>query len=139
MPKKIINIFISCFLVLFSFFYTNKIINLSKDRDPIMIEIKTYENIDVDKSYQIMKKTGRFDKNLLVFKETVQERKIKNNYDDYISLLDEEKNEISILFILEKIDNILNIFSILDEKNVKATFFLSRDIFDNYFDLDLNN
>ena len=132
MPKKIISIFLSLFLVLFSFFYTNKIVNIFKDKDPIMIEIKTYEDIDVDKSYQIMKKTGKFDKNLLVFKET-ENNNIKINYDDYISQLNSNKKEISIIFILKDVDYLMNTLNILKKKDVKVTFFVSKEIFDNYF------
>ena len=133
MPKKIINIFISSFLILFSFFYTNKIIVFFKEKDPIMIEIKTYENIDVEKSYQIMKHAGRFDKNLLVFQETNEENRI--NYKSYITSLNKKKDEVGIVFVLKNKDNILSILNILDKKNIKATFFLSKEIFDTSIEL----
>ena len=134
MPKRIINILLSICLILFSFFYTNKIVNVFKEKDPIMIKLKTYENIDIDKSYQNMKKTGKFNKNLLVFQETNQDNNIKYSYKDYIESLS-SKNEISIVFIIKDTNNIINILNILNKKNINATFFLSKEIFDNSFDV----
>ena len=37
--KKILNIIGVCILTAFSFYYTNKMVDLSKSKDPIMIEI----------------------------------------------------------------------------------------------------
>ena len=140
MPKKLFKIIISIIVIVFSFFYTNKIINIFKDNDPIMIEIKNKEKeyinienerLDIDKSYQNMKKAGKFDKNLLVF----QEIHSKNNYNDYIYSLNKKQNNISIIFVLNDTDNILNILDILNRYEVNATFFIAKRIFDNSIDI----
>ena len=108
MNKKLFNIMLSLLFVFLSFFYTNKIIKILRTRDPIMKEIKEYEQIykdtkidsiinysdiipgvkgekiDVNKSYSNMKKAGGFDKNLLVFKEealrTLSEEEVEQKY-----------------------------------------------------------
>ena len=132
MLKKIIKIIISIIIVLFSFFYTNEVISFFRNKDPIMIEIKkNNEDIDIDKSYQIMKRVGKFDKNLLVFQESNSD---ELSFKKYISYLN-KKNEVSLAFVLENNDNILSILSILKKHNINATFFVSQDIFDNSVDL----
>ena len=104
-----------------------------------MIEIKSASNdyidsnIDIDKSYQNMKKVGKYDKTLLVFQE--QNNNIKHNYKEYITSINKYQNLVSIIFILDNTDNILSIINILNNKGVKATFFLTKEIFDNSVDL----
>ena len=155
MSKKIINIVISIIILLISFYYTNKMINIFKDKDPIMVELKKYDKvysdtkvdsivlgddiipglkgtkIDINKSYSKMKKTGKFDKNLLVFKETVPENDLKNNYKKYIVSLNKNNNNISLVINLKNIDYIERILSILNKHNVYATFFVTKNVFDN--------
>ena len=166
MSKKVISILFSFILVLFSFFYTNKIINIFKDKDPIMLEIKKYDElysdtkidsiiinndiipgikgikIDVDKSYKNMKKAKEFNKSLLVFKETIPSNDIKNNYNHYIVSMNKSQNKVSLIFVMNDLDNLNDILSILKNKNVNTTFFLSKEIIDNSFEyirLILNN
>lgn len=153
--KRIINIVITLIILLISFYYTNKMINIFREQDPIMIEIKKYDElysdskvdsiidedsiipgikgskIDINKSYSKMKKTGKFNKNLLVFKETIPENNINNRYDKYIISLNKEKHYISIIIELNNINYIEQILSILNKNNVNVTFFVSKDIFDN--------
>ena len=153
--RKVINIALSMLFVFISFFYTNKIIKLFRNNDPIMIEIKEYENIykdtkidsviyysdiipgikgkkiDVNNSYSNMKKAGGFDKNLLVFEETEPNNSILNNYDNYIVSLNPNKNNISIIFELNDSKYIEEILSIINQKGVNATFFVTKDLIDN--------
>lgn len=155
MPKKIINILISVLIIVFSFFYTNEIIKISRNNDPIMIEIKKINDsltemkeepvilendiipgmknkaIDIDKSYQVMKKAGKFDRNLLVFQENTSKESIKNQYKKYIVSLNKSQNNISLAFALNNSDNLLRILSILKNKNINATFFLTKELFAN--------
>ena len=109
MKQKKLNIIFTFLIIAFSFFYTNKIIVYLKNNDPIMIKIKEYDmeysdtkvesiinyldiipgkngdKIDINKSYEKMKKAGKFDKNLLVFEKTKPKNSI--NYDNYIVYL----------------------------------------------------
>ena len=95
-------------LICFSFYYTDSAVDIVKRNDPIMKEIKgvmkQYEEksidatlidnniipgisgvkVDLDKSYEKMKKYGSFDEGLLVFSEVVPTISTSNTYDKYI-------------------------------------------------------
>lgn len=121
MLKRIINVFISILIVFFSFFYTNKIIKIFKNNDPIMLEIKKYsnnnnKNIDIEKSYNKMKKTGLFDEKLLVF----------NN-----NSIDSNRNDVFLIIKLKNTYYLDQILDILKDKNVNATFFIDKSLFSN--------
>ena len=159
MTKKIFSIIFSIFIVSFSFYYTNKITKILKENDPIMIEIKKYSSefpdtrvdsilednniipgikgvkVDIDTSYSNMKKVGKFDKTLLVFEETKPKNEIKNNYKNYIISLNKKENNVSLIFEITDTSYIEEILSILNNKNVNATFFVSKEIIDNSIDI----
>ena len=150
-----------CILTCFSFYYTDKIIYISKSTDPIMKEIintkdeykvaavnaviendciiagKSGTEVDVNKSYEKMKRLGEYNKNLLVFINDLPDISLKDNYDKYIISGNKEKREISLVFELKTDNNITNILNILDKNNVKVTFFISDEIVNN--DEYLNN
>ena len=154
MKKKTIKIVLSIILIVFSFFYTNKIIKISRNNDPIMIEIMNYyneyndikeeaviennniipgttgENIDIDKSYLNMKRRGKFDQKLLVFKKTYPKDELDKNFDKYIISGSKSKSNISIIFIINDFSNIKETLSILNQKKVNATFFIDNKLFD---------
>ena len=137
MSKKNISIVLSLVLIVFSFYYTNNIVKISKKNDPIMIELMNYyneyddikqeaiiengniipgingENIDIDKSYSNMKRKGEFDEKLLVFKETNPKEELNNNYDKYIVSGNKTKSNISIIFIIDNFSNIKEILMLL--------------------------
>lgn len=159
MRKKVFNISISLILIAFSFFYTNKVIKISREKDPIMLEIIKYndtlnykaseailinnniipgingEKIDIDKSYSNMKKIGKFDKNLIVFNEVAPKQSIKNNFKNYIISGNKTKNYVSLIVELKDTSYVEEILSVLNKKNVVATFFVDKEIFDNSIDL----
>jgi len=141
--------------ICFSFFYTEKTIEIIKEKDPIMISIKNlkkeenvkvvsakiYENtiipglsskvIDVDKSYYRMKKYGKFNEELLVYKKIEPLNTIKNNYNKYVIRGNKEKNAVSIIFKVSNNDNLTNVLEILKEKNVKIDFFVDGKWIEN--------
>ena len=153
MKQKKLNIIFTFLIIAFSFFYTNKIIVYLKNNDPIMIKIKEYDmeysdtkvesiinyldiipgkngdKIDINKSYEKMKKTGKFDKNLLVFEKTKPKNSI--NYDNYIVSLNKSQNSISIIFELKNDNYIYDILNILKSKGINVTFFLSKEVMEN--------
>lgn len=159
MSKKLFSILFSIFLVLFSFYYTNKITNTLKENDPIMLEIKEYSNIypdtkvdsilennniipgikgikiNINESYSNMKRIGKFDKTLLVFEESIPKNDIKNNYSNYIVSLNKKENKVALVFYIEDTTNVLEILSILNSKNTNATFFVTKEIIDNSIDI----
>ena len=135
-------------LVCFSFFYTEKTIDVVKEVDDIMITLKEQapkyqvkaENAKIDgkfmtpgisgkivnlqKSYEEMKHYGKFHPNLLVYDKVSPEISIKNRYDKYIQTGNPKKRQVSFLFIVDEKGNPSPIIEILKEKKVTGTFFI---------------
>ena len=142
--KKFTQVFSILVLAGFSFFYTEKVTQIVRNNDPIMLKIKDAKktisvakidpvinddeyitgvngcDIDVDKSYTKMKNVGEYKEELLVLSETVIDKKIKNKY--IISGNKNEKN-VSIDFIIkDKVNN--NLVNYLNSRKVNANFFI---------------
>lgn len=135
-------------LVCFSFFYTEKTIDVVKQVDDIMITLKEQapkyqvkaENAKIDgkfmtpgisgkivnlqKSYEEMKHYGKFHPNLLVYDKVSPEISIKNRYDKYIQTGNPKKRQVSFLFVVDEKGNPSSIIEILKEKKVTGTFFI---------------
>lgn len=149
MTKKNIYQVLSVFiLLLFSFYYTDKSIDIVREVDPIMKEIKSssskYEEeavdakvvdntiipglngteIDYEESYKKMKKYGAYNESLTVFKETKPTVSIDDNYDKFVVGGNEEKKSVALVFKVEKNSDITNISNILKEKNISSTMFM---------------
>lgn len=160
--EKIIRIIFVTFLVIFSFYYTNKTIDIIRETDPIMKEIKSSNNkyykkainakikdneiipgingkeIDYKKSYRKMKKYGNYNETLTVFKEIKPTISIDNIYNKYITVGNNEKKSVSLVFKIEKntnIDNLKSINNILVNKNTKSTFFIDGLFLENNLNL----
>ena len=71
-----------------------------------------------------MSKIGYFDDKFLVYKTLRVEETLDKNKDKYIISLNNSKMEISLLFKLDKNDDITSIVKKLSEKNIKGTFFI---------------
>lgn len=146
--KKIYQILIVLLLSLASFFYTEKVIDFIREKDPIMKNIKEYDKknkidavnavidknkitpgvsgkkVDYDKSFQKMKKYGTYNESLTVFEEVAPTISIDDYYDKYISEGSGINNDVSLVFEVKNGDNINNIINILKENNTIATFFV---------------
>lgn len=146
--KKIYQISIVLLLSLTSFFYTEKVIDFIREKDPIMKNIKEYDKknkidavnavidknkitpgvsgkrVDYDKSFQKMKKYGTYNESLTVFEEVAPTISIDDYYDKYISEGSGINNDVSLVFEVKNGDNINNIINILKENNTIATFFV---------------
>lgn len=144
-----------CLLTVFSFYYTNKLIEFSKSKDPIMIEIMKNKDdynklsidalinnnyitpgsegleVDVDKSYTKMKKLGKYNDNLYVYDVVKPTISIKDNYNKFVINGNITKKEVSLIFKTEDLKNIENINKILFNNNVSATFFIDGNIKDD--------
>ena len=144
---------------MFSFYYTNIIVHDFRDNDPIMIKIKEERSlyeinpidaltentfispgvsgllVNVDDSYSKMKSLGRYDKNLLVFEEVEPSISIKNSYDRYIIGGNNTIAQTSLIVIAKDINYLEEIVKILNSKEVNATFFLDKKIFEECIDL----
>ena len=129
--KKILNMIGICLLTAFSFYYTNKMVELSKSKDPIMVEINnSKENfvfnaidavisnnyiipglngikVDVESSYYKMIELGEYNANLYTLFLKCQ-NSIKDNYDKFIINGNKNKKEIVIVFKVNETINIDN-------------------------------
>lgn len=151
--KRILKIIIILLITIFSFYYTNLIIDLAKSKDPIMKDIKKYkkeratingiisnttmlvgtsgEKIDIDKSYQKMKIAKEFNKNLLEYTNIKPEITKKNNIKKQIIGKNTTKKEISFIFEISNLEDLRQISYICSKNNIKTTFFIDTDILKN--------
>lgn len=151
--KKFFEIIGFISLVLFSFFYTDKIKSVIKDNDDLLKTIKGIDfriepidavindqsiipglsgrEIDVDLSYQKMKKVGYFNDNLLVYKSIKPNISVFDNKDRYIEKGNPSKRMVGLVFKIKENTNIDDIISILNAKEIKATFFIDEVWFEN--------
>ena len=144
MLKKILKVSAVLLLVGFSFFYTEKVTMIARNSDPIMRAIKKEESnkkisnvnpvinndeyimgingceIDVDKSYSKMRSVGEFKEELIVMRETSNDKDLTNKY--VIGGNNKEKN-VSLIFIVNKdIDSSLTDY--INQKNIKVNYFI---------------
>jgi len=147
MTKTVHKMFI-IFLAIFSFYYTNKIIDILKQYDPIMKQIKETESkyyiapinaqivgdniisgkngqtIDYEESYNKMKKYGTYNETLTTLKEEAPTISITDNYDKYIVRGNTSKRNIALVFKITSTEDPTKILAILNNKKVPATFFI---------------
>lgn len=133
--KKIFEYLGLICLMCFSFFLTEKTVNVVKEVDDIMIQIKAnkekycktgidatiYEDtiipgisskqVNVEKSYKTMKKIGVYDPNFFVYDVNKPEKSVENYLDKYITKGNSSKRMVSIVFLVEDkdINLVLNI------------------------------
>lgn len=144
MLKKIFKISAVLLLVGFSFFYTEKVTLIARNSDPIMRAIKKEESnkkvsnvnpvinndeyimgingceIDVDKSYSKMRSVGVFKEELIVMKETSNDKDLT---DKYVIGGNNKEKKVSLIFIVNKdIDS--NLTNYINDKNLKVNYFI---------------
>ena len=143
-------------LVCFSFYYTDQAVDIVRRNDPVMKEIEKISNsylinaidarlidnslipgysgkkVNVKESYYKMKQYGSYEESLLVFEEVEPTISMDEYYDKYVIRGNDLKNSVSLVFKVEKNDNILNI---LNEKNIQATFFIDGVFLENNSEL----
>ena len=144
--KKIIKIIIISLFTIFSFYYTDKVIEFSKRQDPIMEKIKSFDKdispvnailsektmlvgqsgtkVDVNNSYEQMKKINDYNEKLLEFTSIKPSITMKDNLDKLIIGTNTKDKKISIVFNLEILNNLKEIVDIIKSQNVEVTLFL---------------
>jgi len=121
-------------LVCFSFFLTNRTVDVAKNMDSIMLDIKDNKDdfkvfkqepyidyntiipglngyeVNVNKSYNYMKKVGIYDPNLYIYDVIKVSNEIKNNLDKYIIKGNKNKKMVSIIIYYDdnNIDELIN-------------------------------
>ena len=142
------KIFILLTITLLGFYCTNKEINNLKEKDIIMEQIKANESkytiypknatidnntiipgvkgigIDYDKSYYEMKEYGNYNEAMTIMRELTPDISIEDNYDKFVVRGNPNKKEIALIFKLSNNVNPDKIINILEDKYVKATFFI---------------
>ena len=160
--KRILKMIIICLFTVFSFYYTNKIIDLSKNKDPIMQEINNIKpkkevkpvngiiekdtmivgssgkKIDIETSYEKMKKLKIFDEKLLEYINIKPNIRKENNYEKLITGASTDKKEISIIFQIDKIDDLNQISYIVKKHNIPVTIFIDSKIIEKTDNIDSN-
>lgn len=134
-------------LICFTFFYTEKIMDVSIMQDDIMIEImenkdKFYveaidgiinddtiipgnngSEVDLEKSYSQMKKIGFYEETLIVLKEKYPMVSIYDNYDKYVISGNVYNKKVALIYILNT-DSTFN--NLLVNKDTKINLFVDR-------------
>lgn len=154
--KKLFKIFGIITFLCFSFFYTDRVMNVISDKDPLKQEIINLSNnyklssneavvsgdtiipgsngreVNIDKSYKKMRTGNVFNDKLLVFNVIYPEYKLKDNMDKYIINGNINKKEVSMVFIINNDNNLDKIISILDNKKVVSNLFIEYNyLFNN--------
>ncbi len=153
--KKLKEVLVASFLLVFSFFYTNKAIEVVRNADPIMKQIKLssskYEvkaknaivmgekiipgvnglEIDYEKSYQKMKKYGSYNEALTTLKEVKPAISASDYYDKYVVTTNTGKKEVALVFKIDNINDLMRISNILRNNKVTATFFIDGVILED--------
>ena len=149
---KIIGLF--CLFAL-TFFYTEKVINVTLEQDEIMIKIKEYaknnntlpsnaiikddtiipgktgRQVNVDSSYKSMKKIGYFEPTLIAYESIYPEISIYNNYNKYIIKGDSTKKNVSLIYIINNNNIIDNIVNTSNKFNIKLNLFIDSSYLSN--------
>ena len=147
MIKKLMKISSILLLSIFSFYYTEKSIEIVRNQDPIMKKIKntddkynisavnakiegntiipgkTGKTIDYESSYTKMKQYGNYNEILIELKDVKPTISVEDHYDKFIISGYYEKKSVALIF---KVDtkNPTDILNILNKNETKATFFI---------------
>lgn len=142
-------------LTLFSFYYADRIIDLSKREDPIMEKIisRQEENsigpvnsiieggfitvgisgreVDIEKSYEKMKKLKKYSDNLLEYINVKPSISIEGNLDKRIKGSVRDDRVLAIVFKTNDIDMLKQIDYILDKNEMDATIFMNAKVIED--------
>lgn len=153
--KKTFQIIGLISLITFSFFITEKTAMVVNNMDDIMINIKTNMNnynrdsvdatidentiipgissrqVNIKKSYKNMKINGYYDDKLYVYDYKFPSVSLQDNKEKYIINGNKKKRMVSLIFLLKGSDNIDNILTIINNYNIKVTFFVDYVWFTN--------
>lgn len=154
--KTIIKPLSAIFLLLFSFYYTNKVVDIIREKDPIMQQIrlssekykitsidakvvgnniipgKNGREIDYKESYSKMKRYGMYNEALTTFKEIEPAVSVDDYYDKFIVQGNSEEKKVALVFkINNDNNNFQELIDTLNKNNIKATFFIDGLFLEN--------
>ncbi len=146
-------------LLLFSFYYTDKAVDIVKRNDPVMKNILSVTDefevesvnatiegdtiipgtngitVNVDESYKRMKKINGYYESMLIFSEVIPDESILKQYDKFIIRGNPSRSDVALLFKVPSITNLEKAYQILLEKEVLATFFVDGTVMESNMDL----
>ena len=149
--KKIIKLTGLIALIAFSFFYTDKVVEVVRENDSLMIQLEEIKeeykidptngiikndtiipgingrSINIEKSYKKMREKGNFDKELIQYDKLTPKISITNNKDKYIISGNITKNMVSIIFILDNDKYLKRIEDIATSKEVIINYFVTYE------------
>ncbi len=135
-------------LLILSFIYTDSVFDSAKKNDPVMKDIISYKNehdvlgvepviqddeiiigysglvVDEDESYKKMKEEDKFDKDKIVFKESLPKKTISKTYDYYIKQGNPSKKEVAIIFKISSSNKVDDLLKLVAKSNVTINFFI---------------
>lgn len=142
-------------LACFSFYYTDKAVDIVKKNDPIMKSILANSNnyyvdpmsaiinqdeiivgmngrkVNIEESYNKMKKVNNYNESMLVFDEVIPEISLLNEFDKYVIGGNSFKNQVALVFKVNDSNYIDSVNNILLDKNIVATFFMDGNFVEN--------
>ncbi len=149
---KIIGLF--C-LICITFFYTEKVINVTMNQDEIMVKIKEYaknnnylptnatiyedtiipgnigKQVNEEASYKAMKKLNYFEPSLIVYQDIYPEISIYNNYQKYIIKGNTKNKNISLIYIINNNNTIDNVLDTINKYKIQINFFIDSSFLNN--------
>lgn len=158
MMKKKISTILTVTLFIFSFYYTDKCINILRNKDPIMKKIiskkSEYEILPIEsiitkntiipgingisinqiKSFNKMKKLGTYNEALLVYEEINPKVSYKDYYDKII-ISNNKKNQLSLVFKIKDFETYKKINTILDKYNILGNYYFQNSFLSNNIEL----
>lgn len=146
-------------LICFSFFYTEKVGYVVREMDSLMEEIKEKSKtknveaidalidgntiipgkigkiVDINSSYEKMKRINEYNENMLVLKDVSPKVSIKNNYDKYVISGIKSELEVSIVLLINENTDIDYLRKLARDKNISFNFFVNNIFFERNNDL----
>ena len=153
--KRVYPVILSCLLIAFSFYYTNKVAGIVRGKDPIMqsskeekanyekkainanvsgdniIPGKNGKKVNIEASFQKMSQYGKYNDSLYVFDEVEPEVSINTYFDKYVESGREDSKDVALVFDILRFDNMDDVLSLLESNNVTATFFVDGLFMEN--------
>lgn len=154
MLKKLIRVILILLLSVFSFYYTNKSIELVREQDPIMKTIRsTSEKYNVQavnaeikdntiipgisgkeinyvESYTKMKQYGMYNEIMTTLKDVEPTISVDDYYDKYIISGNKIKRSVALVFKIEQTTP-KEIINILNKNKISSTFFIDGEYLEN--------
>lgn len=153
--KKVIQMILIGLFTIFSFYYTDKVVEFSKKQDPIMTEILSVREeketeavnailssdtmlvgqsglmVNVDTSYEQMKKINEFNESLLEYISIKPSIVKKDNYEKLIIGSNTNEKKISFVFQMDSLEKLDENSYILKSNNIPATFFIDGKVLES--------